>query len=98
MDLTDFADALFGLSRVSCDFELKAANVGLIREVKEEIVPVPSYTLNFDQQKEAIASFEVDGWKARSGDIGNHHMASKLDGDKWAYKVVFVRFVNAPTD
>jgi len=43
--------------------------------------------------EEAVAALEVDGWRRRSGDLGNHHrMARKPDGT-WTNSVVFFRHV-----
>lgn len=80
-----------------CELELQLRNVGCKHEVKEVLVPslpILSSGQGWEKRREGIAAasvlpFEVDGWKARSGDFGNHHCGSEDKG----YLVVFFRHV-----
>lgn len=82
-----------------CELELRLRNVGCKHEVKEVFVPsLPVLSVDNGQdwakRRKAVAAasvlpFEVDGWKARSGDFGNHHRGSEDKG----YLVVFFRHV-----
>jgi len=95
MSLGSFADALLGLARVYCEFELRPQHVGKRREIKTEIVTVSSYSPTPEQKAAALAPFEVDGWVGRQSDLGNHHCAAGVSTriGEYAYRVSFVRFV-----
>ncbi len=89
ISLENFARMLTGSNYLDCDFELHTQNVGRTRESKTEIVPLEDkYFATDEQRHKALAPFEVDGWKARSDDISNHHNYT----DK-GIRVVFTRFV-----
>lgn len=95
--LEQFAEALFGLSNVECEFDLRAARVGKIREHKTEIVPLDGkgyYAYGSAERKQvaaaALAPFEVDGWKGHVDDLFNQHRHTPN-----GYRVTFVRYVDA---
>lgn len=96
LTLEEFGTLLTGGREVDCEFKLKGAEkVGMISQNKEEIVPVPK-EVRYSTDREGalsaklLAPFEVDGWKARKGDLFNHHRQTE-DG----YRVVFFRHVPA---
>lgn len=82
-----------------CELELRLRDVGCKYEVKEIFVPsLPVLSVDSGQdwaerRKDVAAAsvlpFEVDGWKARSGDFGNYHRGSEDKG----FLVVFSRHV-----
>lgn len=91
----NFAEALVGLARVECEFDLRPDLVGTVYEHKEELVPLPHdhyYGTSRDKREqvaaEAFAPFEVDGWRGRVDDLFNPHRRG-LNGAK----VTFVRYV-----
>ncbi len=87
MDHEQFSVAL-GSSIGIGEFELRGVDVvGMTAENKTEVVPFKCG----DDPAEALAPFEVDGWKGRSGDLGNMH---RHVGN--GYRVVFFRHV--PTE
>jgi len=88
----DFGNAVTGMSMQPCVLEYYAdCPAGKRREVKHEVVPVPSA---FDRKnaKKFLKNFEVDGWIGSADDIGNHH---RYVAGKKGYNVTFVRFVDA---
>lgn len=93
MTLENFALALTGLGYVDCGFELFRPDlVGKIEQNKTEFVPLrDTFWATDEERQEALRAFEVDGWKARNGDIKNSHNYTK-DGK---VKVVFFRHVEA---
>ena len=101
-----FAFLVSGLHGIEADCEIRGIeNVGRIREVKTEEVPVTSAMEQWaacgDKVviSEALAPFEVDGWKGTAGDLFNHHKRiHKDDGTlrKPFQSVHFHRFVDAP--
>ncbi len=95
IDLTAEAlgNSLTGSSRQPCTFELRAANVGKVREHKTETI---AFTGTDHKNREAearaiLAPYEVEGWKGDWSDLCNHHR-----GPAEARKVSFTRFVDAP--
>ena len=67
------------------EFDLRGAHlVGMTVEHKTEVVPFS----HGEDKAEALASFEVDGWKGDRPDLGNMH---KRAGD--GFKVMFRRHV-----
>jgi len=73
ISLENFAKALTGLGYVEGKIEYRGLNrVGKISESKTELVHCKPYGDDKAKYK-ALAEFEVDGWKARKGDIDNHH-------------------------
>jgi len=95
MDSRDFTRMIVGnCAEMPCKFSLSTENVGKRYEHKTELVTVPS---NWRDTKllarQALELFEVDGWIARGGDIGNHHRIKKTDGGYTTYEVAFYRFV-----
>ena len=90
-DLENFAKALMGQREVDGTFSIAGINlIGMIAENKTEIVKCqPPW--NEETKKEAnvaLKKYEVDGWKARRGDIDNHH-----NFRKGGVEVVFSRHV-----
>lgn len=75
--LVNFTEALFGLSRMECEFDLRPANVGKRHEHKEEVVDHEYGWVQYDKREEAardiLKRYEVDGWKGRADDLFNHH-------------------------
>ena len=100
LDPADFANAL--MHRPSpCQFEWNPQQVGKRQEYKTEKVPF-KYTYQRDAQFEAdvdkaLLPFEVDGWKARRADVGNHRCKTE-DGstEQETYLVHFYRWVTIP--
>ncbi len=95
MSLAEFGDALTGRGMVPCRFEFNDSGmIGTLAQNKEEHVPVPAWSDRKDGwQKRALAPFEVDGWRARSGDIDNSHRSTKNKDGQPAQNVVFFRNV-----
>lgn len=85
---------LSGLSGRPCKYEISdhVQHAGCTREHKEEVVPwnkgYLSKTAMEQARREAVAPFEVDGWRAWKDDIGNMHR--RTDG---GYRVSFSRLV-----
>jgi hypothetical protein len=75
-----------------CTFTPPSKVVGKVRETKQEWVPAPEGKT--DPAK--LAKFEVDGWKARTGDYGNHHRWGQRHNTQ-GFNVTFTRYVD-PTD
>lgn len=96
----DLAMALTGMGDTPCTFEVRGLRVlGKQREVKTEKVPVPDgwlFAKDGPTSTELLAPFEVDGWRARLGDLTNHHRCTTLDGAP-AYSVTFTRHVDPET-
>lgn len=91
LSLAEFADAVFGRGYVPCEFNLRGVDkVGMKAENKEEFVPISREDDRKENYSKALKPFEVDGWHARSGDMGNGH---RREGD--GYRVVFFRHVPA---
>ena len=92
LDLKDFMRALTGRGGIKGDLTLQGLEViGMRAENKAELIECdhPFY----DRQKleaaaKAVAAYEVDGWKARTEDIQNHH--HYVDG---GIEVTFFRHV-----
>lgn len=91
----DFLNASLGQMASDCTFITRGLHlVGGKRETKEEFVPFDGRDSNGPEAAAAVAPFEVDGWKARSGDFGNHHRYVNLDREDdgvKGYMVVFTR-------
>lgn len=94
MGLEQFASALLGLSHIKCEFEFNDSGViGMTAQNKEEKVPVPPYSSRQKGwQKIALAPYEIDDWKARGGDIDNHHCTVRTKDGEFQ-RVVFFRHV-----
>lgn len=92
VDIKTFMDVLTGLARQPCEFELRQPEfVGMVKEMKSELVPKPEWHATEKDLDGILASFEVDGWTATRENIKNHH---NYRGDK--VQVNFYRYV-APT-
>lgn len=77
----NFAEALTGLAHVECKLKVRGLDlVGLKREVKEELVPIPSSPTE-SEIKAAFAPFEVDGWSGYRNDATNSHRWSGKRGE-----------------
>lgn len=98
-----FSQAL-GSLQVTCKATLRALDrVGTQYQNKVEFVPIPEkykeeIMLSKAATQECLEPFEVDGWKARRGDFGNHHRYAKQrpegsDDDVRGYHVNFGRHV-----
>jgi hypothetical protein len=89
-----FGLMISGLSNQECKFALTNLNVvGKKREIKTELVPYSDYRNNEEEMRKALAPFEIDGWKAIKGQLGNHHYRLFVD-DTQVYSVNFVRFID----
>jgi hypothetical protein len=109
MQMLDFARAVTGVGEMPCEFRLGNTELaGWTRDVKHEQVTIEYGTFEptSAQVDEALAPFEVDGWKAShrwGDDMGNHHRMVFKPGDGYrmaavsirreTYRVVFVRFL-----
>ena len=73
MSMEAFAKSITG-GNSPCDipFFNDSGNIGKIHEYKEEVVPL-GFQYTEDEKTDAIAIFEVDGWKGRREDLGNMH-------------------------
>jgi hypothetical protein len=73
--LAEFMEILTGRSGISAEGEFYPDNpIGCTPEHKEEIVPRPKgYKRNDKEVAKIVGPFEVDGWKARTDDLYNHH-------------------------
>ena len=78
----ELARALTGQGRVECEAIWNTERLGLRKESKTE----------GGVTKDNIKSFEVDGWKARIGDLGNIHRLNR-NSKEVSYSVVFFRWV-----
>lgn len=103
MSVENFGYAITGLGSIECNLEFNKLDcVGMKRESKEISVPVIEVSTSDKSIKASLleemvtvaslAPFEVDGWKARKGDFGNHHRFNRHSGE--SYRVVFERHVN----
>lgn len=74
--LETFAHALFGMSRQDCKFEIHPKNVGMVREVKDVMVPRPEgyEKITREEGEKLAAEHLVDGWMLRDpSDFRNGH-------------------------
>lgn len=101
-----FAKALVGLAgqRVSCMWK-NMDLLGMKREWKEEVIIVPlSYEDRTDDEcRELLKPYEIDGWKGKTRDLGNHHNwigeTFEENGVRMArVKVNFTRYVEDTRD
>lgn len=86
-----WGDAVSGLGRVDCTFELGNVELcGLRRETKVEKIVTAKYPTSYSKEEiaEILSRYEVDGWQARERDFTNHH---NISGN--TVSVIFVRFV-----
>ena len=91
LTLEQFATALFGTPVSEVDVELRGLEkLGLTAENKTEIVKCDPW--DEAARNEALKAYEVDGWKARSGDINNSHNFRTAKGTTGVV-VVFFRHV-----
>lgn len=97
MALDEFTKALTSSQGAAQMEWFSDAPIGMKAENKEEFVPFTNDNTYGEGSEEriakALAPFEVDGWTARHGDMGNHHRGSDATG----YRVVFFRHVDPET-
>jgi len=98
MSLETFGRALFGLSSLPVEFELRGLDkVGKKLENKIEEVFIPCETELYATDKEirqAIKKYEVDGWIGRDENAKNHHNWVGYRGiDGYTARVIFRRWV-----
>lgn len=95
LDLTTFAEALFGMGYVDCTFDLDTSHVGLDYEYKqvEVFVPEGPYLKGRVQAALAVAAHEVDGWRGRVDDARNPHNVVRRVESGVYYRVHFGRYV-----
>jgi len=95
----EFGDALSNIGS-KCKFEFNDSGVvGTIGQNKEEIVEVEDTRPSIIGENAALKLWEVDGWKARHGDISNHHNWISHNMTGWhKQKVVFFRNVKDETN
>lgn len=80
----------------ACGFHLNDSGaVGKLHEAKEEIVPLPAYSVTAAQVRKAVAPFEKDGWEARISDAQNAHRISH-GKEGYIARVTFTRHVPRP--
>lgn len=86
--------AITGASCQPCEFELRPAFVGKIREYKTEVIPfdLKNYNKQKAEAKAALKPYEIDGWTGNSNDLLNHHRRIGAD----SFRVAFHRYVDAP--
>lgn len=90
----DFANALFSLRGQNCKYVLSNLELaGKIREHKDILVKIPK-TAKDKTIEQALAEFEVDGWKGRVSDAKNHHRAVEYADKYTSYRVGFTRYVD----
>jgi hypothetical protein len=82
-----------------CEVELQGLElIGCTREVKYEFVPRLKHARPYEHRdadaQDALAPFEVDGWKGSNSCYGNGHRSAKK-GDVDGYSVLFSRYVRA---
>lgn len=96
MTCEDFAKAVTGMDGMTGDLTTRRLDlVGKRREHKRELVPFDGRCATgpmTDEERAALAPFQVDGWKARLDDLRNGHRRTR-HGDGWAHRVSFVRYV-----
>lgn len=106
LSLADYGLLVSGLSGVECDGRVWLdAPIGKQRQVKEELVGWSNCYFSTTEKREevaraALAPYEIDGWEGRMSDLFNHHRRSKIvnKAGEESYKVVFIRFVDAPEE
>lgn len=93
IDLKSFAQCITGLSQQPIEFGIRGfENIGRKLETKSEEVQIPDNSMLFMEHssiKEAVAVYEIDGWKGRWADCFNHH--NHLGNNK--YRVHYYRWV-----
>lgn len=93
-----YADMMRALTarQAEVEFVLRPAVVGMRREHKTEVVPVPRSLSSKDADgiNAVLAPYEVDGWRGYRSDVTNHHrwVGPEKDGLK-PTRVSFVRHV-----
>jgi hypothetical protein len=86
--------AITGRSEVDCKVEFsEKAPLGKKRVAKTELVPEPKSHRDAEEDAALVKPFEIDGWKARQGDLHNHHMSRQGPNGERMRQVTFVRYV-----
>lgn len=95
ISMQEFALAVTGLSARPCEFEWYTnCPVGKRREIKTEIVEVPTYDTR-EVASKYLKPYEIDGWIGYVSDIGNMHRRVQSAKDGWSgFRVTFTRFVD----
>lgn len=86
-----FGNAITGLAFQECVFEHRPEFVGMVRELKIEIVKRSKCEFK-EREKSAskdLLPHESDGWKGSVSDLLNHRNGSEETG----YRVGFIRYV-----
>jgi hypothetical protein len=94
----ELGQAITGLGYTPCRFVFyEDAPVGKVLETKTEEVSVDA---NFRRDgtliPKALAPYQVDGWEARSSDVGNWYNVICRDEKFEKYRVNFRRYVDPP--
>jgi hypothetical protein len=93
VSLLEFMKTLTGSSERACTFELRAQQVGKVYEHKVEFVPHQGGGVDYKARAAvALEPFEVEGWKGRVSDYGNHHRYETRNGIT-GFNVLFTRYV-----
>lgn len=93
VDAASFALALTGLGRMPVSFEANVQRLGLRREHREMIVPLPDPVPRDEEALAGIlAPYEVEGWVGRAGDLTNQHNRIRDRAGNGA-RVIFERWV-----
>lgn len=99
ISLKDFTEALFGLSGVPIEFELRGTeNIGKKLETRTLQVFIPNHDSTNTDEKErvidsAVKKFETEGWHGRKSDCRNFHNRIKSNEFGEVYNVYFWRWV-----
>lgn len=88
LSLEDFSRVVTGMM-LDIDMDLRHENLGKTREHKYEDVPFDRLSATDEEVDEALAHFEVFGWKADRSDMTNHHRRV----GRFAQRVSFTRHV-----
>ena len=94
MTLEDYANSSFGSDRPIQGTFQGADRIGAVREHKTVFVPDVrgGYRCDKATAQAAVATFEVEGWRASLEDFGNSHKSRTENGQK-GYMVSFRRHV-----
>jgi hypothetical protein len=96
LDLETFAKLVTGQGFLPCEFKYFEAPIGMKREGKYELVPVPPSAYMFEKNPlvytQWLAPFMDGGWKPYVPDLFNHHNTVTKDGQTYQ-RVGFSRHV-----
>lgn len=89
-----YGKMIAGNGEVECEFELRPKVVGMERQTKTVMIPVPNYAkIPPEQFAEVIKPYEVDGWKVSTYDLGNYKNYFGGEKDGYKCKVGCIRYV-----